>query len=31
VVSTDSVVPQDVLEQLMSNPAIKLARSVQIA
>ena len=30
VVSTDSVVPQDVLEQLMSNPAIKLARSVQI-
>jgi D-3-phosphoglycerate dehydrogenase len=30
VVSTDSIVPQDVLEQLMSNPAIKLARSVQI-
>jgi len=24
-------VPQDVLDQLMSNPAIKLARSVQIA
>ncbi|HYA16937.1 MAG TPA: ACT domain-containing protein, partial [Bryobacteraceae bacterium] len=30
VISTDSVVPQDVLEQLLSNPAIKLARSVQI-
>jgi D-3-phosphoglycerate dehydrogenase len=31
VVATDTLVPQDVLEQLMSNPAIKLARSVQIA
>jgi D-3-phosphoglycerate dehydrogenase len=30
VISTDSMVPQDVLEQLMSNPAIKLARSIQI-
>jgi len=31
VVATDTLVPQDVLDQLMSNPAIKLARSVQIA
>ncbi len=31
VVSTDTLVPQDVLDQLMSNPAVKLARSVQIA
>ena len=30
VITTDSLVPQDVLEQLMSNPAIKLARSLQI-
>ena len=31
VIATDTLVPQDVLDQLMSNPAIKLARSVQIA
>jgi D-3-phosphoglycerate dehydrogenase len=31
VVSTDTLVPQHVLDQLMSNPAVKLARSVQIA
>ncbi len=31
VVSTDTLVPQDVLDQLMSNPAVKLARSVVIA
>ena len=31
VVSTDTLVPQEVLEQLMSNPAVKLARSVQMA
>ena len=30
VVSTDNLVPQDVLDQLMSNPAVKLARSVEI-
>jgi D-3-phosphoglycerate dehydrogenase len=30
VVSTDTLVPQDVLDQLMSNPAVKLARSVAI-
>jgi D-3-phosphoglycerate dehydrogenase len=30
VIATDSLVPQTVLEQLMSNPAIKLARSLQI-
>lgn len=30
VVSTDTLVPQEVLEQLMSNPAVKLARSVLI-
>jgi D-3-phosphoglycerate dehydrogenase len=30
VIATDSLVPQDVLEQLMSNPAIKLARALQI-
>ena len=30
VVSTDTLVPQDVLDQLMSNPAVKLARSIQI-
>jgi D-3-phosphoglycerate dehydrogenase len=30
VVTTDTLVPQTVLDQLMSNPAIKLARSVQI-
>jgi D-3-phosphoglycerate dehydrogenase len=31
VVSTDTLVPQEVLDQLMSNPAVKLARSVAIA
>jgi D-3-phosphoglycerate dehydrogenase len=31
VIATDTLVPQDVLDQLMSNPAIKLARAVQIA
>ena len=31
VVATDTLVPQEVLDQLMSNPAIKLARSVQVA
>jgi len=30
VVSTDSLVPQEVLDQLMSNPAVKIARAVQI-
>ncbi len=30
VIATDSLVPQDVLEQLLSNPAIKLARALQI-
>ena len=30
VVSTDTLVPQEVLDQLMSNPAVKLARSVMI-
>ncbi len=30
VVSTDTLVPQEVLDQLMSNPAVKLARSVLI-
>ena len=30
VVATDTLVPQDVLDQLMSNPAVKLARSVAI-
>jgi D-3-phosphoglycerate dehydrogenase len=30
VARTDTVVPQNVLDLLMSNPAIKLARSVQI-
>lgn len=30
VVSTDTLVPQEVLDQLMSNPAVKLARSVAI-
>jgi D-3-phosphoglycerate dehydrogenase / 2-oxoglutarate reductase len=30
VVATDTLVPQEVLDQLMSNPAIKLARSVAI-
>ena len=28
VVTTDALVPQNVLDQLMSNPAIKLARFV---
>lgn len=31
VVSTDTLVPQDVLDQLMSNPAVKLARAVAIS
>jgi len=31
VVSTDTLVPQNVLDQLMSNPAVKLARSVAIS
>jgi D-3-phosphoglycerate dehydrogenase len=31
IVATDSLVPQTVLDQLMSNPALKLARSIQIA
>jgi hypothetical protein len=31
VVSTDTLVPQEVLDQLTSNPAIRLARSVVIA
>ena len=31
VVSTDNLVPQDVLDLLMSNPAVKLARSVEMA
>jgi hypothetical protein len=30
VVSTDTLVPQEVLDQLMSNPAVKIARSVAI-
>jgi D-3-phosphoglycerate dehydrogenase len=30
VVSTDTLVPQEVLDQLMSNPAVKLARSVAV-
>jgi D-3-phosphoglycerate dehydrogenase len=31
VVSTDSLVPQNVLDELMSNPAVKLARAVAIS
>jgi D-3-phosphoglycerate dehydrogenase len=31
VVSTDTLVPQNVLDQLMSNPAVKLARAVAIS
>jgi len=31
VVATDTLVSQDVLDQLLLNPAIKLARSIQIA
>ncbi len=31
VVSTDTLVPQEVLDQLMSNPAVKLARAVPIS
>ncbi len=31
VVTTDTLVPQSVLDMLMSNPAVKIARSVQIA
>jgi D-3-phosphoglycerate dehydrogenase len=31
VIATDTLVPQHVLDQLMANPAIKLARSVAIA
>jgi D-3-phosphoglycerate dehydrogenase len=31
VIATDTLVPQQVLDQLMANPAIKLARSVAIA
>jgi D-3-phosphoglycerate dehydrogenase len=31
VVTTDTLVPQNVLDMLMSNPAVKIARSVQIA
>ena len=30
ILSTDSLVPQDVLAQLLSNPAVKLARSVAL-
>jgi hypothetical protein len=29
VVSTDGVVPERVLQQLLENPAVKLARSVE--
>jgi len=31
VVSTDTLVPQNVLDQLMSNPAVKLARAIAIS
>jgi D-3-phosphoglycerate dehydrogenase len=31
VVSTDTLVPQNVLDQLMSNPAVKLARAVAVS
>ena len=31
VVVTDSLVPQEVLDQLLSNPAVKLARAIQMA
>jgi len=31
VVSTDAPVPEDVLRQLMQNPAVKLARSVEFS